>query len=77
MPSAACNGDQLKAIELIHSTQIAQEAKDCMVWGAIEGNQSGEDARRFMALAAIEGNRTRPFNSGGAGSQALHGLGCD
>ena len=30
-----------------------------------------------MALGAIEGNQTRPFDSGGAGSQALHGLGCD
>ena len=40
MPSAAIIGDQSKAIELIHLTRIAQEAKDCMVWGAIEGNQS-------------------------------------
>ena len=31
----------------------------------------------FMALGAIEANRTRPFDSGGAGPQALHGLGCD
>ena len=33
--------------------------------------------RRFMALGAIEGNRTRPFDLGGAGSQAFNGLGCD
>ena len=33
------------------------------------------DPRHFMALGAIEGNPTRPFDSGGAGSQALHGLG--
>ena len=35
------------------------------------------DLRCFMALGAIEGNRTRPFDSCGAGSQALQGLGRD
>ena len=28
-----------------------------------------------MALGAIEANRTRPFDSGGAGSKELYGLG--
>ena len=49
---------------------------------ALGGNLSrstrvARDPRRFMAFGAIEGNRTRPFDSGGAGSQALQGLGCD
>ena len=35
------------------------------------------DLRRFMALGVNEGNRTRPFNSGGAGCQALHGFAGD
>ena len=56
---ARCFISLANAIELVHSTLVAQ------------------DPRRFMALGVIEGNRTRPFDSGGTGSQALHGLGCN
>ena len=39
--------------------------------------REARDHRRSMALGAIEGNRTLPFDSDGAGYQALHGLQCD
>ena len=52
-------GVQSKAIELTCLPQVAQDAKHCMAWGAIQGNQ------------------TLPFDTGSAGCQALHGLGCN
>ena len=82
MPSAAWPGEQSKASELTHLTLVMQGTKRCMAWGAIEGNRThpltrvAQDAKRFMALGAIEGNQTDLFDSGSAGCQALHGLGC-
>ena len=77
MPSTAWPGVQSKVIELTHLTRVVQDAKLCMVWGAIKLSHLTQDAKRFMALGAIEGNRTHPFDLGSAGCQPMHGLRCN
>ena len=80
-----------KAIELTCLTRVAQDAKQCMACGAIEGNRthpfaSGStgcqahtllDSAGCQALHGLGCNPTHPFDSGSTGCQALHGLGCN
>jgi hypothetical protein len=64
---------QSKAIKLTRLTRVAQDAKHCMVWDAIEGDRTHPFDSGFMAIHL--NNMNQEYDSGSAGCQALHGLG--